>query len=142
MVLVSYQLVGGWRAARTRDRGPGGFDALWTLLAMAALVALIPFVIHPSAGNPRVVYSSLGGLGVVLFYDSVRWVFPRYWHRFVWRYEHVYKLIATLSGMLSALIGNVVRVGQPWSQLAPSALGLLTLAFFFVQLRREDARIR
>ena len=38
---------------------------------------------------------------------------------------------AALFGMLSALIGNTVRTGQPWSQLAPPLSGLLVGGFFF-----------
>lgn len=47
-------------------------------------------------------------------------------------YDHAYKLIASLPGRLSAFVGNVVRKGQPWSQIAPSAIGLLTILFLFL----------
>jgi hypothetical protein len=46
-------------------------------------------------------------------------------------------LISAQFGMLSALVGNVIRVGQPWSQLLPSAVGLLVVITTFIRLARE-----
>lgn len=139
-VLVPYQLVSGWRSIYTRDRGPSRFDALWTLVALVFAIALTPALMSSSARVDIVAYSSLGALFTLLAYDGVRWLFPRRWFASLWRYDHVYKLVASLFAMLSALVGNVVRAGQPWSQIAPSVIGLLTIAFFFVQLRRRRAR--
>jgi uncharacterized membrane protein len=136
-VLVLYQLASGWRVAHTRDKGPAKIDALWTFLAILALTFLFPIVLRGATGAKAVIYSTMGGLGAVLFYDTARWFFPRAWHATLWRYEHTYKLIATISGMLSALVGNVVRVGQPWSQVVPSALGMLVILYFFVRLSRR-----
>jgi len=53
----------------------------------------------------------------------VRWLFPKRRHARLWRYEHIYKILGCLFGMLSAAVGNTVRVGQPWSRLAPTAIG-------------------
>jgi uncharacterized membrane protein len=139
-VLVLYQLVSGWRVAQTKERGPSAVDALWTLLAAVALVALAPVVLGREVGARVVVGSALGGLGFVLLYDTVRWFFPRSWHRIAWRYEHTYKFLAALFGLLSAFVGNVVRVGQPWSQITPSAVGTITIFYFLYRLYREDSR--
>ena len=139
-VLVLYQLVGGWRSARTRERGPQAADAAWTIATVTVTAWLAPVVLR--AGGNVLVYSSLGALATVIAYDAARWCFPRRWFGALWRYDHSYKLIASLFGMLSALVGNVVRFGQPWSQILPSALGLATVAFFFVRLYRQDAARR
>ncbi|HTL15000.1 MAG TPA: hypothetical protein VL251_07880 [Thermomonas sp.] len=141
-VLVPYQLFGGWRAVRTRSQGPAWPDAACTLLACALFVALVPAVRAHPAEAPVVVYSSLGALASVLLYDALRWTFPCRWYRTLWKYEHSYKLIACVFGMLSALVGNVVRVGQPWSQILPSALGALVIAYYFARIHREDRRRR
>ena len=141
-VLVPYQLIGGWRCVYTRGRGPAPIDAVFTLVALAFSIGLIPALqAHPTEA-PVVVYSSLGALATILAYDAVRWVFPRRWYRSLWRYEHGYKLIASVFAMLSALVGNVVRMGQPWSQIAPSAVGMIVIVYFFWQLRRQDKRRR
>ncbi|SDZ07179.1 Predicted membrane protein [Lysobacter sp. yr284] len=136
-VLVLYQLLGGWRSARTRERGPQAADAALTVAAIAAGAWLTPVVL--AAGANVLVYSSLGALASVIAYDAARWRFPRRWFARLWRYDHSYKLIAALFGMVSALVGNVVRFGQPWSQLLPLALGFATVGFVFVRLYRQDA---
>jgi uncharacterized membrane protein len=122
-LLVLYPLGGGWRAGRTREAGPALLDGLWTLAAIASAVVLVGVLLRQPEGLSTIVISTLSGLGFVIVYDVVRWLFPRRWHRTAWRYEHSYKLIAAMSGMLSALMGNLVRVGQPWSQLWPIPLG-------------------
>jgi len=137
-VLVPYQLVSGWRSAYTRDRGPAVVDGFWTLIAVVFSSALVPILLADSAGGDIVVYSSLGALAVILLYDTVRWLFPRRWFSTLWRYEHSYKLISSLFAMLSALIGNVIRFGQPWSQIAPSAAGMLTISYIFYRLYKQD----
>ena len=139
-VFVPYQLIGGWRSIYTNSQGPSKIDAVWTALAFVFFIALIPAVLaHPSEA-PVVVYSSLGALAVVLLYDAIRWLFPRRWYRHLWKYEHSYKLIASVFGMLSALIGNVVRIGQPWSQILPSAVGVLVITYYFIRLYRQEKR--
>lgn len=135
-VLVLYQLVSGWRSVYTHERGPSGIDAVWTLLAVLCSIALVPAVL--GAGSDIVVRSSLGALATILAYDTIRWAFPRRWYRLLWRYEHGYKLIASIFAMLSAFVGNVVRVGQPWSQIAPSAIGVMVILYFFYRIHRED----
>lgn len=137
-VLVLYQLVGGWRSVYTQDRGPSALDAGWTLLAVAFSIFLVPVVLRQPGSANIVVYSSLGALASIILYDTIRWLFPRRWYRTLWRYEHAYKLIASIFAMLSAFVGNVVRVGQPWSQIAPSAIGLMIIFYFFYRLRLED----
>jgi uncharacterized membrane protein len=136
-VLVPYQLIGGWRSIYTKSAGPSRIDALWTLLALVLFIALIPAVRAHATEAPIVVYSSLGGLAFVLLYDAIRWIFPRKWYGDLWKYEHSYKLIASVFGMLSALIGNVIRFGQPWSQILPSAIGVFVIAYYFSQIYRQ-----
>jgi len=138
-LLVLYQTISGWRAVQRRELGPGLFDAVWTLSALATLAWLIPRLVSGQQGSSTVVYASLGGIVFILAYDAIRWVFPRRWFAELWRYEHSYKLVSSLFAMLSAFVGNVVRVGQPWSQLLPSAIGTAVIVYFFVQFARERA---
>jgi len=137
-IMVPYQLIGGWRSVYTRDQGPALVDVAFTLAALVCLIVLTPTVLAFPAQAPVVVYSSLGALATILFYDLVRWLFPRRWYRVLWKYEHAYKLIASIFAMLSALVGNVVRAGQPWSQIAPSALGFIVILYVLWQLYRQD----
>jgi uncharacterized membrane protein len=139
-LLVLYQFVSGWHIIYTKERGPSKFDAIWTLFMAAFIVFVAPILIERTIGTRTIVYSALGSLSSVLLYDTMRWLFPRRWYQRLWRYEHTYKMIAPLFGMFSAFVGNVVRVGQPWSQITPSAVGFMVIGYYFVKLYREDKK--
>lgn len=132
-VLVSYQLASGWHVIFTRAAGPNRIDALFALVAGAWALYLIPRLLAggTQASAAIVIYSSMGALFLLLAYDAARWCFPRHWHAALWRYEHIYKLISALFALLSAATGNLIRVGQPWSQLLPSVLGAAAILWFF-----------
>lgn len=49
-------------------------------------------------GTGPIVASTLGALALRLVYDAARWR----WHATLWRYEPLYKMVASLLGMLSA----------------------------------------
>ena len=147
-VLVLYQLLSGWRAVYTRDQGPQAIDGAMTAIALACGLLILTSLRQDRSGQQViVVLSSLGGLATILVYDSARWLFPRHWHAALWRYEHIYKLLASLFAMLSAAAGNLLRVGQPWTQLAPSVLGLICIVWcWYCQYQKErrmpDGRAR
>ncbi len=138
-VLALYQLLSGWHVIYTRAAGPNRIDALLCASAAAAGLALIPLALAKgvSESGLSVVYASLGTLLFLLTYDALRWLFPKPWHATLWRYEHIYKLQASLFAMVSAAAGNLLPHAQPWSQLVPSALGIGCIAWFF---RREYRR--
>lgn len=142
-VLVLYQLLSGWRAVYTRDAGPQAVDGWLTLAALLAGGLILLRLRHDASGQQAiVVLSSLGGLATILVYDSARWAFPQRWHGALWRYEHIYKLLASLFAMLSAAAGNLLRVGQPWTQVAPSVLGLFCIAWCWRRQYRLEQRQR
>lgn len=131
-LLVLYQFAGAWRAVRTKANGPGPLDAAFSACATVGAFVLAPVTLlatRDQGGAPAVIYSTLAALALVIGYDIARWLFPPHWHGTLWRYEHVYKSVASLFAMLSAASGNAIRVGQPWSQLLPSVLGMATIAF-------------
>jgi len=133
-VLATYVAVGGWRVAQTRAAGPGTIDLWWTLAGVVGAIALFPVLLgapHTGSSSSVVVWSSFGGLATVLVYDLIRWTFPRRWFERLWLPEHIYKVNSALFGMLSAFAGNVVRWGQPWSQIAPSAIGIAVIFYWW-----------
>jgi len=143
-VLTLYQLVSGWRAVRNKQAGPSAFDAVWTIAAVAATLLLLPVLFSASThsnGQPIVVLSTLGALALILAYDLLRWLFPRRWFATLWAYEHVYKLVASFSALLSAFAGNVIRFGQPWSQILPSAAGTLLIIWYFLRLAQQRDKL-
>lgn len=137
-VLVSYQLASGWHVVFTRASGPNRVDAFLTLCAGGWALYLIPVLLSSgmNASDASVIYSTLGALFVLLAYDLARWCFPRRWHAALWRYEHIYKLVSSLFGMLSAATGNLVKAGQPWSQLLPSVMGAIVIVWLFRRTAR------
>jgi uncharacterized membrane protein len=136
-ILVPYQLIGGWRVGHTKENGPNYVDALLTLAAIALAALITPLVAPNLQGAGTIAYSALGGLYAVIAYDVAKWMFPTVWHKHLWLYEHSYKLVASLFGMVSALVGNVVRSGQPWSQLAPLIIGVAVVGYFWIQIWRR-----
>ncbi|VXB54946.1 hypothetical protein [Massilia sp. 9I] len=144
-LLVTYQLLSGWHVLYTRAAGPNRVDALLSLCAIAWALGLLPVLLAKggmAGAAPGVVYATLGTLAMLLTYDAARWCFPRRWHAALWRHEHIYKMVASLFGMLSAATGNLVRVGQPWSQLLPSVIGMLTIVFLIWREARAQLRRR
>lgn len=133
---VAYQVWGGWRAVRWRGQGPDWRDAAATVLAAIGAVALM---FGTRSWNAPVA-GALGWLAMVLVYDGVRWGFPRRWFDTLWQYEHAGKWIACVAGMASAMLGNVWRSGQPWSQLLPSVGGVVLITWTCFGLRRRAAR--
>lgn len=141
-VLVLYQLLSGWHVIYTKAAGPDAVDALLTAGAALSTILLLPHLASAGAASASVVvYSSVGAVVALIVYDSARWIFPRRWHAALWRYEHIYKLLASLFAMLSAAAGNLVRSGQPWSQLGPTVLGAIVIAWFFRRNYRAHAGI-
>lgn len=131
---VAYQVWGGWRAVRWRGNGPNRLDAGVTLLAgigCAMLWSNTQAWDMPGLG-------ALAWLVLVLLYDAARWAFPHRWFITLWQYEHAGKWIACVSGMASAMLGNVWRSGQPWSQLLPSLAGVGLMAWTCFRLRQRD----
>jgi uncharacterized membrane protein len=128
-LLVGYQLLSGWRVARTQAQGPQWLDAVATVLAIGIGIPLADNALTQAPQARAVILAGIGGLGLVVCYDVLRFAFPRRWHSVVWPYEHIYKLNAALFGMVSAFVGNTVRVGQPWSQLLPSIVGTIIIVY-------------
>jgi uncharacterized membrane protein len=144
-LLVSYQLLSGWHVIYTRAAGPNGLDAGLLLAAAATTAMLVRRLFADGAmvgAAASVMYSTLAAVAMLLAYDAARWLFPRRWHAALWRYEHIYKILGCLFGMLSAAVGNTVRVGQPWPQLAPSVLGLIAVAWCIVRTYRQTCARR
>ncbi len=143
-VIVSYQLLSGWHAVYTKAAGPNRVDALLLAGACAAAAWMLPHLFGADGmqvGQAPVARSTLAALAMLLAYDAARWLFPRRWHAALWRYEHIYKLVACLFGMLSAAAGNLLPAAQPWSQLLPSVLGLITIVWCMVRTYRAQGRI-
>lgn len=131
-LLVAYQLFGAVRSVRYRQSGPARADVIATLVAMAIGWTLGPTLLGPRGRVPSIVIlATLSAFLILVTYDLIRFLMPSSARQAAWRYEHVYKMVGSFAGMLSALAGNVFRSWQPWSQILPSVLGLGVIAWFF-----------
>jgi uncharacterized membrane protein len=146
-ILVLYQVVSGWRLIHTKAAGPTRLDAAWTLMVTGSGAALAAVVWQMSSALNVSVFATLGALALVLFYDACRWLFPSKWYVSLWRYEHCYKMVSSLFGMLSAFVGSVVLVSQAWAPLVVTVIGQVVILFLFYRLfsstrRRQPPRLR
>jgi uncharacterized membrane protein len=142
-IVIGYQTWSGVRAIKNKQHGPQRLDAIVTVLA-TLLLSVAAYTLfnapqgqvqgQPGAPSLALKIAALSGGVLLLTYDILRWTFPRHWHATLFTYEHTYKMIASVSGLVSAVTGNVIRVGQPWSQLLP-------ILFFTVVIAVEFWRI-
>lgn len=142
-VLVLYQLLSGWHVIYTKSNGPNRIDAFLCVGAVVWGIALVPLVLGSTKREsaPVVIYATLAALFVLVAYDVLRWLVPQAWHAASWRYEHIYKIVASMYAMLSAASGNLFPQAQPWSQLVPSGLGIATIFWFFWRTHREKTML-
>jgi uncharacterized membrane protein len=139
-LLVSYLVLGGWRATVTKDSGPSVTDSALTASALLGTAILLPILLKADlsqGSSAPVIFSTLGAVIVVIVYDIAKWFFPRGWHARLWRFEHIYKVLSAFFGMASAAIGNIFHTTL--AQLLPSVIGTLVIAWFFW---REFQRIK
>ena len=131
-LLVSYLVLGGWRAIVTKDGDPDIWDAALTACALLGTAILLPILLKADlsqGSSAPVIFSTLGAVVVVIAYDIVKWFFPRGWHARLWRFEHIYKVLSAFFGMASAAVGNIFHTTL--AQLLPSVVGTFVIAWFF-----------
>jgi len=140
-LLASYDAYSGYRALRIRTTGPRPRDtvvAVSALLMAAVFLAYLHVIRMPWA--PVVIYSTLGALVFVASYDLVRLAFPTRWFARLWLYEHLAKMLAAYTAVVSAFAGTVLSSWQPYSQILPSAFGTCAMLGFGIHASRRFAR--
>lgn len=125
-------------------------DWLVTLGSIPLLLILI--FSNAGPGQPSVVFHALlGGAAAYIFYDLIRFTAPTRWPFFprLWFYEHLVKMLASYSAVLSAFSGSVltfVPLPSPWKQLWATILFhtlMITFIIWYAWLRdRLDGRKR
>lgn len=131
-MLSFYQGYSGYRVLKHKEAGPGKADALVTLLTIASAVLFVYYIRNAGfVWSPVVIYSTLGWLGIITFYDLSRYFIPNKKYRHLWLYEHIIKMIGAYSAILSAFTGTVLPISfQPFSQVLPSAFGFFLIIIF------------
>jgi hypothetical protein len=127
---AGYQYVSGLRALALKARGPGGPDMLFSVaaLSLAAYMAL-KMGEGDASWTPAIGYSTIGYLLTLTAYDMSRPLWLQAWRR-IRPLDHGVKMIGFYSALASAAAGNLLKQWQPWSQLIPSAVGLVAMIVF------------
>lgn len=140
-LLAAYDGYSGYRARQTKAAGPQRQD---TVVALGALAAAGVFLAYLRAVQmpwaPVVIYSTLGALVFMASYDLVRLTFPTRWFAQLWIYEHLVKMLAAYSAVLSAFAGTVLVRWQPYSQVLPTVLGVCAMVGFSIRVARQAPR--
>lgn len=128
-----YQYLSGLRVLQLKTSGPNLMDALLAALGLAGCAALyLSMGSGTEAWPPIIGYSAIGYTSSVAVYDLSRHFWADAWLKHVRRIDHGLKMTGAYFAMMSAGVGNVFRDLQPWSQVGPSALGMLVMVVLLV----------
>ena len=141
-LLVAYQATSGYRVLKTKGNGPAPIDLA---LSIGGLVSAILFIVYLRSitfpWSPVIIYSTLVWLMMLSIYDLSRFLFTKRWFASLWIYEHTFKLISSFGAIISAFLGNVVRAGQPYTQILPSVVSLWIAIYFLIALYRRRVKL-
>lgn len=130
-ILSGYDGFAGWRVLKLRGNHPQLQDGIVSGITLTvALWYVFQLSSTPASMSSTVVISTLAALALVTVYDLAKYFFI---HRFVrtwWLYEHIYKMMAAFSAILSAFFATVVTVWRPYSQVGPSFICTLLIVYF------------
>ena len=137
---VGYWAYSGVRALQIRVTGPEIRDALASVAALGASLALYQHA-NQFPSVPFVIYWTLGILVVGSLYDLARFGFPRHWFATLWLYEHLVKILAAYAGVVQASTGMLFGSGQPYgrSQLIAAVLGIGVIVSYLIYFRTMRA---
>lgn len=140
-VLAGYNTYSGARIVKMKSNA----FHLQDLLVMFIAIILTVFFLYylKSIGfywNPVVIYSTVGYLFLVIFYDVIRYAIPKSKYGNIWIYEHSCKMISALSGLLSAFIGTILPNYKPYSQILPSLLMTFVMIFFMIRIYQKNKK--
>jgi hypothetical protein len=140
---AGYQYVSGLRALALKTKGPGWIDFS---LAIAGLGACGFYAMNMAPGSPSwspaIGYGALGFTAAVIAYDLSRHFWRDAWLQHVRPFDHGVKMGNVYFAMLSAGVGNTLRDFQPWSQLVPTAVGLVVVIALVVAHRARLSSAR
>ncbi len=130
-VLAGYNTWSGYNVVRRKEARAGRSELLITSSALATgITYMIWLMTSDAVWAPAVIYSTVSALALVTIYDLIKGVFL---HRKLtgwWLYEHIYKMISSLSALLSAFAGTVLPSYKPWSQIGPGVLCIMVIVYF------------
>jgi uncharacterized membrane protein len=140
-LLSAYQAYSGYRTLQTKNNQVNFLDIGVGLVTVAsAFYFLYYFQKIGMIWSPVIIYSTLGALFLVVFYDWLRYFISPGFYQKLWLPEHIYKMIGAFSALLSAFAGTVFEDYQPYSQILPSVFGVLLQVYFTIRVCRTNQK--
>jgi hypothetical protein len=131
----------GYRIIRFRGNPLPPVDG-WIALIVLLTAGIYSVILSRTSADwsPVVVYSTLASLGIMTGYDLIKrlWLFNRL--RTWWLYEHIYKMLAAFTAILSAFTGTVLPDYKPYSQIGPSVIWFVLVVYFIG--RQNTGRVK
>ena len=137
--LAFYTSYSGYRVLKTKETGFQTIDFLVMLLVFAISIS---FVVRMESAsimwNTKIVYYLLSYVLLIVAFDMCRFFFPNWipLSRF-WLHDHIFKMTASFTALISAGAGTVLASYDPWNQIIPAIFGTLWLVFCLVYFPRK-----
>jgi uncharacterized membrane protein len=139
-LLSAYQGFSGYRALQTKNNKPKLIDILTAITTLLSALYFMYYIRQIGFfWKPVVIYSTLGALFTVITYDFLRYFIPVSRYGRLWLYEHIYKMIGAFTALLAAFMGTVFATYQPYSQILPSALGVVLQIVFLIYYFKKNS---
>jgi hypothetical protein len=142
-LLSGYYGFSGYRILKTKSNEPKVIDII---AAIVCLISVFYFLYYmKSIGmiwTPVIIYSTVGTMLFLILYDFLRYFIAKPKYKMLWLYEHIFKMIGAFTALLAAFSGTVFVKYQPYSQILPSAIGiLLQVGFISFYYRKNNLNI-
>ena len=138
-VLSAYYGFSGYRILITKSNKPQFIDIF---VAVLSLISVSYFLYYLKENgmywSPVIIYSTVGALVMIIFYDFIRYFIPKMKYGRLWLYEHIFKMIGAFTALLAAFSGTVFPNYKPYSQFLPSVLGTVLQIVFIVYTYRQS----
>jgi uncharacterized membrane protein YhhN len=141
-LLSGYYGFSGYRVLQTKSNQPVWPDIAAAIICLlAAAYFLYYFKTIKMIWVPVIIYSTVVTLMSVIAYDFIRYLIPASRYKNLWLYEHIVKMIGAFTALLAAFTGTVFAAYQPYSQILPSAFGIvLQIGFIIYYYRRNNKK--
>ena len=139
---ASYGYMSGIRAIKIKSSGPQIIDNLMAIgvIIIGASMLTIMSRNGSASWSPIMGYSVIGLTITHSLYDLSRNFWVAIWTKKVWPIDHGYKMIGSYFALASAASGNLIRDFQPWSQIAPSIIGVtISGVFIYLYFKHPDS---
>jgi hypothetical protein len=139
---ASYGYMSGIRAIKIKSSGPQIIDNLMAIgvIIIGASMLTIMSRNGSASWSPIMGYSVIGLTITHSLYDLSRNFWVAIWTKKVWPIDHGYKMIGSYFALASAASGNLIRDFQPWSQIAPSIIGvIISGVFIYLYFKHPDS---